>query len=430
MRAALLLLLAASVDGLVAGRRLLRRVAPALAEVVPASTRRRPLHDLADVAREGLLDVGDGHRVYYQVRGGNASLPLALFLHGGPGAGCAPNHARFFDPEKWRVCLLDQRGCGRSEYPGASPLEDNETPRLVADLEALRAELLGAEPWACVLGGSWGSTLALAYACSHAGALRSLVLRGVCLMRAREIDWLFGPRGGAATLAPRGFDEFRRHVLPDADAATLGDRDVLDAYYAAFTGDDARRDAAARAWMAWEAKASSASRRAGVATFREGNWSFAWAPHILAAAEAKKNATDGGEFYANATTSAAADPANATAGAVVPALSGAAVRAALPGKKKRVPAQPMLTCHYSVHDGFLGESAVLGAAAGLGDLPAIAVQGTADTICPPATAYDLHAAWPELELRLVSGAGHSHYDPDIQHELLEATDKTHATLFS
>ena len=249
-------------------------------------------------------------------------------------------------------------------------------------------------------------------------------------MRAREIDWLFGPRGGAATLAPKGFDEFRRHVLPDADAATLGDRDVLDAYYAAFTGDDARRDAAARAWMAWEAKASSPSRRAGVATFREGNWSFAWAPHILAAAEAKKNATDGGDFYANATTSAAADPANATAGAVVPALSGAAVRAALPGKKKRVPAQPMLTCHYSVHDGFLGESAVLGAAAGLGDLPAIAVQGTADTICPPATAYDLHAAWPELELRLVSGAGHSHYDPDIQHELLEATDKTHATLFS
>ncbi|KAH8075887.1 proline iminopeptidase [Aureococcus anophagefferens] len=395
MRAALLLLLAASVEGLVAGRRLLRRVAPALAEVVPASTRRRPLHDLADVAREGLLDVGDGHRVYYQVRGGNASLPLALFLHGGPGAGCAPNHARFFDPEKWRVCLLDQRGCGRSEYPGASPLEDNETPRLVADLEALRAELLGAEPWACVLGGSWGSTLALAYACSHAGALRSLVLRGVCLMRAREIDWLFGPRGGAATLAPRGFDEFRRHVLPDVDVTTLGDRD-----------------------------ASSASRRAGVATFREGNWSFAWAPH-LAAAEAKKR-DGGGEFYANATTSAAADPANATAGAVVPALAPPC--AALPGKK-RVPARP-LACHYSVHDGFLGESAVLGAAAGLGDLPAIAVQGTADTICPPATADDLHAAWPELELRLVSGAGHSHYDPDIQHELLEATDKTHATLFS
>ena len=121
----------------------------------PVSTRRRSLHEAVDVAQEGEVDVGDGHRLYYQVRNGNASLPLALFLHGGPGAGCAPNHARFFDPTKWRVCLVDQRGCGRSTYPGASPLVDNDTPRLVRDLEALRAVVApGGEPWGCVLGGS------------------------------------------------------------------------------------------------------------------------------------------------------------------------------------------------------------------------------------------------------------------------------------
>ena len=119
--------------------------------------------------------------------------------------------------------------------------------------------------------------------------------------------------------------------------------------------------------------------------------------------------------------------ANAT-NDTTPALGGR-VAAALPAGARRAPAQPMLTCHYSVHDGFLDETAILTNADALADVPAIAVQGTADTICPPRTAYDLHGAWPELELVLVGGAGHSMYDPDIQHELLEATDRMHGRLF-
>lgn len=176
------------------------------------STPRRPLHRLADVAASGFLDVGEGHELYYELRGVDADLPLALWLHGGPGAGCAPNHARFLDPARWRVCLVDQRGCGRSRC-ASSPLESNDTPRLVNDLEVLRRTVRGGDrAWDCVVGGSWGSTLALAYCVAHPRAARSIVLRAVCLMRAREIDWLFSPDGGAAALAPKAWATFAAHV--------------------------------------------------------------------------------------------------------------------------------------------------------------------------------------------------------------------------
>ena len=155
-------------------------------------------------------------------------LPTALWLHGGPGAGCYPNHARFFDPEKWRIVLLDQRGCGKSKYTGEC-WDSNDTPRLVNDLELLRTHL-NLTTWDCVQGGSWGSTLALAYAQSHPSSVRSIVLRGVCLMRPLEIDWLFSPNGGAASLAPKGYAAFRKHVSLEEGC---DDRDVLHAYYAA-----------------------------------------------------------------------------------------------------------------------------------------------------------------------------------------------------
>lgn len=375
------------------------------------STTRRPLHRSPDIEKDGFIDVGEGHEVYYQVKSlkknFDTPLPVALWLHGGPGAGCFANHARFFDPDKWRMVLLDQRGCGKSTFSGEC-WDANDTPRLISDLEVLRTHL-NLTKWDCVQGGSWGSTLALAYAQSHPLTIRSLVLRGVCLMRPLEIDWLFSPLGGAASLSPKGYAAFRDRVSLPADC---GERDVLNAYYARFK-DPTKRDAAARAWGGWEGAASSVSRRSGVTTFAGGEWAFAHSPEYT-------------EYMANRTRDKVAALANATSeeayfnGTKVPEL-GTAVQKALP--KPQRGSQPMLTCHYSVANGFLSEGAVLSSIPKIAHIPCIAVQGASDPICPPRTAYDLHEAWPELELVLVAGGGHSQYDPDVQHELLEATDR-------
>lgn len=156
-----------------------------------------------------------------------------MFLHGGPGAGCYANHARFFDLSRYHVLLLDQRGCGRSEPRGC--LRDNHTDALVSDLELLRSHLrLG--PWV-VLGGSWGTTLALAYAQRHPGSVLGMVLRGVCLMRPAEVDWLF--RRGASLLRPLGWQQFLSGLAPAEHA------DPLAAYYSRFLSPRAdQRDAA------------------------------------------------------------------------------------------------------------------------------------------------------------------------------------------
>ncbi|KAJ1457456.1 Alpha/Beta hydrolase protein [Pelagophyceae sp. CCMP2097] len=367
-----------------------------------ATESKRTLHPLSPVIKTEMVDVGGGHTVYYELRGNaNSTAPVALFLHGGPGAGCYPNHARFFDPKKWRVLLLDQRGCGRSTPQGE--WRENTTPLLIDDLELLRSRL-GVEQWGCVLGGSWGSTLALAYAQLHPRVLRSMVLRGVCTMRANEIDWLFAPKGGMSQLAPKGWADFAKLVEADEPVGATDSRKILEAYHKRLTGGDrALRDSAARAWSSWESSASAVTSRRGVAKFVSPNWRF----------EARGDnqcASDVDSLYGPPARLrfTSARKTNATAS---PAAS-----------QDYAPAQQMLTCHYSVHNGFLEDGALLLGSSALRHIPAIAVQGGADTICPPATAFELHRYWPELELRLVTGAGHSQYDPDITHELLEATD--------
>src|ERR1700712_4245823 len=134
----------------------------------------------------GELDVGDGHRVYWERCGNPAGKP-AVFLHGGPGSGCSPDQRRLFDPEKYCVLLFDQRGCGRSK-PHAS-LEANTTWDLVSDIEKLRVKF-GVERWQ-VFGGSWGSTLALAYAQTHPERVAELVLRGIFTLRREELLWFY-----------------------------------------------------------------------------------------------------------------------------------------------------------------------------------------------------------------------------------------------
>lgn len=188
----------------------------------------------------GMLDVGDGHSLYWELCGNPNGIPV-VFLHGGPGAGCNPNHRRLFDPARYRILLFDQRGCGRST-PHAS-LEANTTWHLVADIERLR-EMTGADKW-LVFGGSWGSTLGLAYGETHPDRTAGLILRGIFAMRESEIHWFY--QSGAHHIFPDAWEEYLAPI-PEAERG-----DLVAAYHRRLTGDDpADRLAAAKAWSAWE----------------------------------------------------------------------------------------------------------------------------------------------------------------------------------
>lgn len=203
---------------------------------------RRTLYPPIEPYESGRLDVGDGHSLYWERCGTRGAKPVVM-LHGGPGAGCSPEHRRQFDPERYDILLFDQRGCGRST-PHAS-LEANTTWHLVPDIERLR-ELAGVERWQ-VFGGSWGSTLALAYAQTHPQRVSELVLRGIFTFRQSEIDWLY--RFGASEVYPDKWDEFLA-AIPEAERD-----DLVAAYHRRLTGDDdAERLAAAKAWSKWEAE--------------------------------------------------------------------------------------------------------------------------------------------------------------------------------
>ncbi|MBL8954567.1 MAG: prolyl aminopeptidase [Myxococcaceae bacterium] len=192
----------------------------------------------------GRLAVGDGHELYFEESGNPKGKPV-VFVHGGPGSGTEPRQRRFFDPKHYRIVLFDQRGCGKST-PFAS-LENNTTWHLVADLEKLR-EHLGIEKWQ-VFGGSWGSTLALAYAEEHPTRVTELVLRGIFLVRKHEIDWFY--QSGCSALFPDAWEGFLAPI-PEAERG-----DLVKAYYRRLTSDDvAVRTEAARAWSVWEGRTS------------------------------------------------------------------------------------------------------------------------------------------------------------------------------
>ena len=175
--------------------------------------------------RTGTLKVSDLHEIYFEECGNPEGKPV-VFLHGGPGGGSSPKPRRFFHPGKYRIVLLDQRGCGRST-PNAC-LEENTTWDLVADLEQLRT-LLGIERWQ-VFGGSWGSTLALAYAERHPERVTELVLRGIFLLRAKELAWFY--QEGASIIYPDAWEGYRAHI-PEGER-----HDMIRAYHARLTSGD------------------------------------------------------------------------------------------------------------------------------------------------------------------------------------------------
>ena len=205
-------------------------------------TERRGLYPETEPRETGHLEVGDGHRLYWELSGNPDGKPV-VFLHGGPGGGSSPAHRRQFDPARYNILVFDQRGAGKST-PYAS-LEANTTWHLVEDIETLRAHF-GVDQW-MVFGGSWGSTLALAYAETHPERVTELVLRGVFLFDPHEVDWLY-KKGGASSLYPEAWDDF---VAPIAERER---DDLVAAYQRVLTGDDeAAKLVAAKAWSKWEA---------------------------------------------------------------------------------------------------------------------------------------------------------------------------------
>ena len=233
----------------------------------------RTLYPPIEPHDSAMLDVGDGNKVYWEVCGNPAGKPV-VFLHGGPGGGCTPDHRRLFDPERYRIVLLDQRNCGRS-IPSASDhatdLSANTTWNLVADLELLR-EHLGIDRWQ-VFGGSWGSSLALAYAETHPDRVTELVLRGIFTLRRSELEWFYeGPAGSMAPDFWAGFDA----AVPPADRR-FGH--YISAYARLLADPDpAVHGPAAVAWSTWEASTITLLPRPElVAEFAEPAYALAFA---------------------------------------------------------------------------------------------------------------------------------------------------------
>jgi proline iminopeptidase len=261
-----------------------------------------------------------------------------------------PEYRRYFDPELYRVVLFEQRGSGKST-PHAS-LEDNTTWHLVSDIEQLR-EHLRIDTWQ-VFGGSWGSTLALAYAETHPDRARELVLRGIFLCRPKEIQWFY--QEGASTIFPDVWEEYL-NVIPVAERT-----DMVSAYYRRLTNEDySVRLQAARAWSIWEGSTSKL-------------------------------------FFDASMIEKFADPEFALAFA-------------------------RIECHYFMNNSFFQSDNYLIENVGkIRHIPGVIVQGRYDVVCPIMSAWDLHRAWPEAQLRIIPDAGHSISEPGIIDALVEATD--------
>ncbi|WP_295811867.1 prolyl aminopeptidase [uncultured Nitratireductor sp.] len=200
----------------------------------------RTLYPEIEPFDSGMLDVGDGHTIYWERAGTRGAKP-AVFLHGGPGGGCSPTHRRAFDPSQYDVMLFDQRGCGRSK-PHAE-LEANTTWHLVADIERLRA-MMGVDKWQ-VFGGSWGSTLALAYAETHPEHVSELILRGVYTLTRAELEWYY--QFGVSQMFPEKWERFIAPI-PEAERG-----DLMAAYRKRLVSENrAVQLEAAKAWSLWE----------------------------------------------------------------------------------------------------------------------------------------------------------------------------------
>lgn len=312
------------------------------------------LYPAIEPYESGLLAVGDGHHVYWEQCGNPQGQPI-VFLHGGPGGGCSTLSRRLFDPRRYRVVLFDQRGCGRST-PHART-EHNFCEDLVRDMETLR-EALSIELWQ-LFGGSWGTTLALAYTRHHRERVQGMLLRGVFGAQPHELDWLYKP-GGASQIFPKEWHAFATALGPVDEQALLSAYDLR-----LHSADATQAQAAAQAWCAWESAVSS------IHTAPRSNIG---------------QSTD------------APDPHHSLAMA-------------------------RISANMFLRDPWLGASGKVWPAQNLHGIPCTIVQGQWDVVTPIATAWQLHKNWPSSTLRIVPEAGHASSDPALRQALIQALDE-------
>ena len=436
-----------------------------------SNTKLRELYPPMNQLSNGTLQVDDIHTLFYAIYGEETddTKPKlnALFLHGGPGAGCFPNHARFFDPAHYNVVLLDQRGCGLSTPRGEA--RNNTLQHLVNDCERIRTKLLGdSGKWDLVLGGSWGTTLAIAYGQTFPSSIRGMILRGVCLLRQAEIDWLFSETGGAANLVPQAWEQFEAGAnLTEEESKSDDPRAVLHRYYDRLWGTDVQdRQAAAQSWSRYEFLISSSHKlppslnisdqnatraalfsgqnetyvpgsvavRESSLSEHEGKWIYrdAWGrqrsiQELNAASEEYLSNRLVQHIFDNTLPTMDQKVSKAFEPRPVPSWSEAHVaEESQSNTTQNIPAQNMLTSFYSANERFVKDGADLLDQERMDRLRTIlcvAIHGGQDRICPPDTAFELAENWPELELRVPLRSGHSMYDPAITHELVQATDK-------
>ena len=330
------------------------------------------MYELSKPYEEGHLDVGDGQNIYYALSGNPDGKP-AVFVHGGPGGGAPLEHTCFFNPEKYKIIRFDQRGCGNStprisdrDVDLEANLAVNTTQNLVADIEKLR-EHLGIERW-LVFGGSWGSTLSLAYAEAHPDRVTELVLRGIFLLRRTELDFYYN--GGAAHIFPDKWESYLAPI-PEDKKPPRGDIhgrthlegvDLIAEFHKLLMGDDYDKALeAAIAWSTWEGATS----------------------HLYVPDEPDYSEPEYALTFAR------------------------------------------IENHYFYNGAFMedGELIKQENIDKIRHIPATIVQGRYDVVCPAISAWQLHQAWPEADFHLSPASGHASREEENVAALVAATDK-------
>lgn len=310
---------------------------------------------------QGTLQVSQLHNMYYE-QVGNPQGQAALFLHGGPGLGILPIYRRFFDPEHYHIVLPDQRGAGRST-PYAE-LEDNDTWQIVEDLEKLRQHL-NINQW-LIMGGSWGSLLALCYAIKYPQNVSGLILRGLFLGRPKDIDWVYSGTG-TAHLFPEQWSAFKAHLSnlsgSDVEESIIEDHQVVSAYYKLLTCDDMNiAEEAAMSWANYGAQTMT----------------------LLPNSPSSRDITNKNKMLALARTE----------------------------------------CHFSKHKFFMAsDNFILENKNIIKDIPTQIVHGRYDVICAVSGAWELHKALPDSHLHIIADGAHIPTEAGMVDKLIEVSDR-------